>query len=167
MDERIFVVCLHKNKIFVFLDQAPFQQQNSDQIELKDMKNPRDIVAISKDKCLFIGDQCDRDQRLWKIQMPERTVSKWPINRKPEKLSKTCSDELLVLVSNRLNDDEDEYFIYIYKLDSPTLIRQIILPSDCNQRGLACGPDIARNVSNLTQGGDNGSRSEKVGLVGQ
>jgi len=91
-------------------------------VTVSDMKHPLSLVACSHHNCLYIGDYWYNDDdslRIHRVELSDRSVTKWSVNGWPEGLSITRTHNLLVTlnIANKIQ----EYTTY------GELLREIIL----------------------------------------
>ena len=96
LENTIYVVCKDSNLVHVYLDKEPFDEKKKDRIKVKDIINPYDMAASGVNRSIFISDVDSRC--VWRIQMPNREISRWKIDGWPWGLSINSSDELIVVV---------------------------------------------------------------------
>ena len=123
LENKIYVVCRKSNKVHVFQDQEPFDEVEEERIQIEGMADPWDISASQVSRTIFISDNDNRC--LWKVHVPDGTLSRWEMDGRPETLSITPSDELLVVV-----DREDHHDLIIFGCLDVNRSESIQLPSD-------------------------------------
>ena len=91
-ENKIYLICYRSRKIRVFSDRVPFDELESEEMELKELIEPLGMVSSSIGRALFIGEM----GRIWKIQIPGNEISSWDVDGRPVGLSITSSNQLLV-----------------------------------------------------------------------
>ena len=98
-------------------------RNHSDRIDIKEMKDPYDMVASGVSRAIFI---CDYDNRcIWRIQMPSKEISRWEIDGRPWELSINSSDELIVVVLRYVRS-----YIDVYRCEDGERIKEIFVDGD-------------------------------------
>ena len=122
LENKIYVIHGKSNKVHVF-HQEPFEEMKEKEIKIEGMTDPWDISASKVSRTIFISDNDNRC--LWKFHTSNKTVSRWEMDGRPETLSITPSDELLVVV-----DREDHHDLIIFRCLDVNRAQSIPLPSD-------------------------------------
>ena len=110
----------------VFPDQKPFHKLKEEEIKIEGMKDPWDISASKVSRSMFLSDPGNRC--LWRVQMSGRGISRWEMNGKPESLSITSSDELIVVVLR-----EDRYYLDIFSCLDVTRTQSISMSTEIDK----------------------------------
>ena len=110
LEDKIYVVHSNMKRVRVFSDRAPFIEL-PEGIEIKGLGEPTDLVASSVYRSIFISD--NKNLCIWKIQMPNKVVTRWEVYRGcPWSLSITPDVELLAFIKLRpsifYKDDDEE-----------------------------------------------------------
>ena len=94
LEDKLYVAFKGISSVRVFADRAPFEELE-ETIEIENM-DPFSMTSSAANRSIFIGDSkgC-----IWKIQMPEREVSRWEIVGEASDLSITPKGELLAGVT--------------------------------------------------------------------
>ena len=124
LEENIYVVCRSSNIVSVHPDQESIDGSTDGNIELKGMKDPYDMAASELSRSIFI---CDRGLCLWKIQMPGREIGRWEVDGKPNNLSISSSDVLVVCVVR-----DDSNYLNLYRSSDMMFMESIPLPTEIN-----------------------------------
>ena len=122
LEDKIYAVCRWSNIVHAFQDREPFDAVEEG-IIIKEMTDPCDISASEVRRSTFISDNYNRC--LWKVHTSDGTISKWEMEGRPETLSITPSDELLVVV-----DREDHHALIIFRCLDVNRSQSIPLPTD-------------------------------------
>ena len=127
LEENIYVVHYLSNIVYVHPDQESIDGSKDGNIELEEMKDPRDMVASKLSRSIFISDRGNRC--LWRIQMPGREISRWKGDGRPDNMSISSSDVLVVRVVR-----DGRLYLNLYRSSDVMLIESISLPTE--MRGL-------------------------------
>ena len=55
LENKIYVVCERSNLVHVYPDEEPFDELKDDRIEIKEMKDPRDMAASGVSRSILIS----------------------------------------------------------------------------------------------------------------
>ena len=126
MENKIFVAFWDSENILVFNDSSPFNQ--IDKISLKYLGKVANMVAIESARSIFVT--CKYQKSIWKVKMPEKQVSEWPVEGgETQMLSVTPDDELLLTVHMDWNNGRG-YCLDIYDPLELQRLKRITLPID-------------------------------------
>ena len=122
LDGRIYIIYSDVKKIGVHCDYSPFLSLMSDEIAIKDVEKPDDMTSCSATKCLFISDYSG-NKCIFKVQMPDKTITRYPVNGKPSKISTTANDELVTIVRG-----DTSAFLEIYQTSTGKFLKKVNFP---------------------------------------
>ena len=116
-DDKIFI-CLGCNSEIKVYDKDTLAYQSS--VTVRGLTDPWDMVSSSYTRDLFVSEQ--KNKMIYRIEMPETSISKWAIDSEYPGLSTTKSGNLLVAchTANKV----------IEFTPSSEVVREIILQSD-------------------------------------
>src|SRR6218665_2279245 len=146
---------LLSNSIFIHRLQHPFASVG--EIEISEMKSPKEIVSCSKSSCLYIYDK--GSDCIWKISIPRQQVCRWLSDvKEPHAICMTSNAELLMLRNNRpvCLEVYNEDAILSRRLNFPAVITSL-----CRLYETSSGGYIGQIGSNVATFRENGS------LIGQ
>ena len=139
LEDTIYVVCKDSNKVHVFPE--PFDESEGEEIEIKKMKNPKDISACMANRSIYISDKDNKC--VWRFRKSDgaiidcdtSTLSITPsvsksveqischvIDGDPFTLSITPSNELIVVVRQA-----EGFSLDIFSCEEVQLIKHISL----------------------------------------
>ena len=96
LENKLYITFSHTSKVHVFADRAPFEKLE-ETIEIEGMKDPCAMTASAVTRSIFVGDE--KNECIWKIQMPEKELSRLEASGQPSDLSITPNGELLAGVN--------------------------------------------------------------------
>ena len=120
LENKIYVVCGHSNRVHVYPDREPFDELKDEGIQIREMKEPWDMAASGVSRSIFISDS--DNQCIWRIQMPSKEISRWKIDGWPHGLSINSSDELIVFVHSGRSD---RYYIDVYRCEDGRRVKEV------------------------------------------
>ena len=129
-ENRIYVVHSDIKIVRVFADQAPFNEL-PEGVVLKQQVHPYGIATHAPSRSIYISDI--NWGFIWKLQFPQKTVSRISIRLKRYKarnISVTPNDELLVLMSDFYEGGHPRNAIELFKLSNFTLTKSFYLPRE-------------------------------------
>ena len=123
LDGSIYLVTHLSNIVLVYPDNESLE--DSTDIKLNRMEAPSDMAASKLSRSIFI---CDQGKRcIWKIQLPDREISRRKIGGDPYNMSMSSEDVLVVNVVYK----EREY-LNLYRSSDVDHIESILLPTKIN-----------------------------------
>ena len=130
LDDKVFVLCLDTNTVFVYTDEDLQNRLESLEFQISGMKKPVDIAACKTSQSLFISDYDEKC--LWKVPIPDKhLISDLQLSDAPSKMSiASSSGELLLLSKNTTEENVDIWFIDIYRTLDVVNLRRILLPKE-------------------------------------
>ena len=123
LEHKIYVSCGSVKRLRVFHDHAPFKELPGG-IEMEGLRNALAMSASLSTRSIFFSDPYGRC--LWKIQIPQNEVKRFPLKYDPWIMSVTRDDELLVIRNTRITD----HFIDIFRVADVSLVKSISLTKD-------------------------------------
>ena len=132
LNDRIYMICYNTNTVFVFSNKDPYNRLDSEDWTIPEMLYPEDIVASIKNNALFIVDPYNRNNCVWKIQMPEVRIQKWLIGGLDYTLSTTPSGNLFMLSKKQTVGSAGKtiWCVNTYSAVDACLLKSIPLPSN-------------------------------------
>ena len=123
LNNKIYVICFHSKKIYIFADEYPFPQE--DELQLEGVHSCYDIIASKEHSCLFVSD-CDfQTKSLWNIKMPGKKVLECILTGAPSRLSVTVKGDLVVVVERH-----ERFHLDLYRVQSFKLRNRIKFPAE-------------------------------------
>ena len=126
LENKLYVNNCGSSRVQVFADRAPFEQLLEETIEIQDLREAWStcMTASAATRSIFIS---DKTRYIWKIQMPERELSRWEVDGRATHLSITPNGELLAGV--RGFDVSGYSYLLLFELRNAS--RKVIqLPSE-------------------------------------
>ena len=123
-DHKLYLLCKNLTRIIVISTNRTIP---ADEIVInnKDFvpSSTDKIVSVARSQVIFILQvKCNC---IWKIQMPDKQVTKWPLDGVPMQMTKTFNDNLLVLVKKT----DGTVFMELYNPRGMNLIRKVLFPT--------------------------------------
>ena len=125
LENRICITYGQIKRVRVFADRAPFEEL-PEGIEFKHIIDPGGMVAFPSSRSLFVSDGFE--VCVWKIQFPQRTMSKIETGFAPEQVSITPNNELLVVIESYYGDGQARFRINIHQMTDFSRTKSILLP---------------------------------------
>ena len=97
-NNKLYVVLKHSNAISIFNARDPKNVTLEDTIMVPGMAAPSDLTISKKQELMFVSDVTEKC--IWEIKLWNKDVSKWWVQKKPNRMSITCDDNLLVVSSS-------------------------------------------------------------------
>ena len=127
----------------VYPDHPPFKELKDERIKIKlrkewhsrtqVIKSPKDMVASQVSRLIVISDANKYAGCIWKVQMPDRLISRLVTDGIPAKMSISSAYELLAIVSRK-----NCLYLDVYRLTD--FIRTKSVPSASRGRSsIECG----------------------------
>ena len=118
LKEKLYVALENSTEILIFNSRDPKNVVLEDKFVVAGMAAPSDLTCFGKQELMFVSDVTENC--LWEIRLLDRGVSKWPMQRKPNRISISYDDNLLV-VSSSLDGscDAKQQFLDMYDIDDP------------------------------------------------
>ena len=128
--QKLYVVLEHSNEILIFNVRDPKNVALEDKIPVPGLAAPSDLTISKKRELMFVSDVTENC--FWGIKLLDKAVSKVSIPRKPNRISISDDDNLLVVSSSLENSGEvDEQFLDIlYESDGQRISTPHALPID-------------------------------------
>ena len=125
LENRICITYGQIKRVRVFADRAPFEEL-PEGIEFENIIDPGGMVACPSSRSLFVSDGFE--VCVWKIQFPQRTMSKIETGYAPEQVSITPNNELLVVIESYYGDGQASFRINIHQMTDFSRTKSILLP---------------------------------------
>ena len=122
LDNRIYVACNHSRRLIALSDQKPFDHLKTEVIDLSRIKGTRDMTACRTNNIIYIS---GHNAELWKIQMPDKIITKTKVDGTPWNIFVMSSGELLATV-----EGESRNRLEIYSRMNFNLQQSIPLPDE-------------------------------------
>ena len=124
LHDKIYILFYNLKKIIVFSGESPFRCLDEDEINIKEIEDPSDMISVwsaNQHPTLFISDCSDVKPCLWKINIQTLERVQLDVEGKPKRLSMTSNGNLLVIV-----EFNSCYFFNIYssKWENFELLKQ-------------------------------------------
>ena len=145
LHNKIYLVFSKYTKNFIFSGSPPFRQHMNDDIVLPQLDEPDDVTSCSACQSIFVSDYSGKNRCFWKIQMPERRVTRHSVQGKPSKLSATSNDELLVIVRG-----DSRAFLAVYRSSDGSYLRNVDFPMEIGKPVRACKSASGRCTMSCT-----------------
>ena len=128
LENKLYVAHPGESCVRVYADRAPYEELE-ETIVIEGMKDPWRMTASAGTRSIFIGDK--KSKCLWKIQMPEKELSRWELGGEPSDLLITPNGELLVGVTgfNKNRYCSGSCQLYVLELSNDSM-KVIDLPSE-------------------------------------